>query len=254
MKRSPIPVKAVVMAAGKGTRMKSDIPKVLIEINGMTIIESVVSALRIPEIDEVLLIINEYTGEEIRKVLGDSVTYIVQEEQRGTGHAVMCAEEHLRKFYGSLIVFVGDAPFITKDMVRQLIVSHNNNINTCTMFSAVFESEIPVYGRIIRDEYGKLVRIVEEKDATEEEKLISEVNTSHYCFNKKKLFEYIHRTSDKNAQNEYYLSDVIELFLKDGEPVEAIPVEHPFFTYGINTLEELEARKKELDRYLKGGK
>ncbi|MDA3837725.1 MAG: sugar phosphate nucleotidyltransferase [Candidatus Delongbacteria bacterium] len=238
--------KAIVMAAGKGTRMKSSVPKILLKIKDKTMIGSVVSALSIPAIEEITLIVNPTTQDAIKEVLRDKVNYITQHEQKGTGHAVMCAEEWLKDFSGNVIIFVGDAPFITQEMVNQLIDSHNKNNNACTMFSAVFENEIPVYGRIIRDQSGKLVKIIEEKDATEEEKKIREVNSSHYCFDCRKLYTALTKTNDRNAQNEYYLSDVIEIFLNENEKVEAIPVEHPFFTYGINTLEELEERMLEL--------
>ena len=242
--------RAIVMAAGKGTRMKSSVPKVLLKIKDKTMIESVVSALTVPPVEQVALIVNPTTQDAIKKVLKDKVNYITQYEQKGTGHAVMCAESWLNNFTGSVLVFVGDAPFITQDMVTQLIETHNENKNTCTMFSAVFENEIPVYGRIIRDRNGKLVKIIEEKDATEEQKKVREVNTSHYCFDCQKLYSALKKTSDQNAQNEYYLSDVIEIFLNENEKVEAIPVKHPFFTYGINTLEELNGRMVELNKYL----
>ena len=230
--------RALVLAAGKGKRMQSDRNKVLHRILGKTVIEFVIDFLAIEEIERTGIVVGEHNIEDIKLLFGDRVDYILQSEPKGTGHAVMCAEKWLIDFDGNLLVVVGDAPFLDKKTIRDLIQRFETGKYACVLLSAIFDSP-PAYGRIVRNHNHDLVKIVEEKDATDQEKRITEVSSSHYCFSKSKLFTALKMISNTNEQNEYYLPDVIGVFIKNGESVEAIPVDDPMVTFGINSRKDL---------------
>jgi len=235
--------RALILAAGKGKRMKSDKTKVLHEVNGKPLIEYVVNALDIHEIDQIGVIVSGQNIDEISGVLGERVVYIIQKEQLGTGHAVLSAENWLEGFEGKIVVVVGDAPFLNTETVQNLLGEFDRNKTACVLLSAIYDKP-PAYGRIVRNEDGNLVKIVEERDASDNEKSIKEVSSSHYCFDKSKLFEALKQIKNENAQGEYYLPDVIEIFIKKGEKVEALPVSDPMITYGINSLEDLQQAER----------
>lgn len=237
--------RALILAAGKGKRMKSDRSKVMHELAGKTLIEYVVDALDIDEISGIGVIVSEHNINDIRNVLGDRVEYIVQKEQLGTGHAVLSAENWLGKFEGKVVVAVGDAPFLDRETVRGLITHFENKKFACVLLSAIYDDP-PAYGRVVRNESGDLVKIVEDKDASDQEKKIKEVSSSHYCFDRAKLFSALKQVKNENEQNEYYLPDVIEIFIKTGEFVEALPVRNPLITFGINSREDLEMAEKRM--------
>jgi bifunctional UDP-N-acetylglucosamine pyrophosphorylase / glucosamine-1-phosphate N-acetyltransferase len=174
---------ALILAGGKGTRMKSDIPKALFKVGDDTIIEHIVNAVSVKAVTSVAVVVSPSNIDPIKSVLGSKVEYILQPEAKGTGHAVMCAEPALKGQCENVIVFVGDAPFITQDMVTDLIDTHVKIDNACTFYTAFYEKgEIPPYGRIVRDHSGRILKVVEEKDASQEQKAVREVLTSHYCF------------------------------------------------------------------------
>ena len=230
--------RALILAAGRGKRMKSERSKVLHEIAGKSLIEYVVDALDIEEITRIGVIVSEQNSEEIKEVLGNRVEYIIQKEQLGTAHAVLSAENWFDGFEGKIVVVVGDAPFLNKRTVTRLVTHFEEKELTCLLLSAIYDTP-PAYGRIVRNEKGTLIKIVEEKDASDEEKKINEVSSSHYCFDKVKLFSALKQVNNKNVQGEYYLPDVIEIFIKNDDPVEAIPVQNPMITFGINSQEDL---------------
>ena len=234
--------KAIILAAGKGTRMKSDKSKVMHELLGKPIIFYVVEALEIPSRERIGLVVGEHNIAELRGYFGDRVDYILQKEALGTGHAVMAAESWLKGFDGNLIIVVGDAPLISKDLMNLLI-------EKCTpefagFFLSAYYKEPPPYGRVIRNGNGDVQRIVEDRDATPEEKLIGEVSSSHYCFDVKKLFGALQRITRNNDQNEYYLPDVIEKLVQSGKRVGAVAVDDPFITFGINSQADLQKAEK----------
>jgi len=244
------PVRALVLAAGKSKRMKSETSKVLLPILGRTLIEYVVAALEFEWIERIGLVVNQNNIDELKTVFGKRVDYILQPEQLGSAHAVMLAEKWSKNFSGSLVVVVGDGPFINDNMIRMLIQQQQQSDLAAVFLSARYDSP-PPYGRVVRDARGRVLRIVEEKDATADEKKIKEVNSSHYCFDSKKLFPALARVNRMNAQNEYYLPDVIGILAHGGERVEAIPVDDPFLTFGINTSEDLIAATRELQQRIK---
>ena len=164
--------------------------------------------------------------------------YIIQKEQLGTGHAVLSAKNWLSGFDGKIMVVVGDAPFLDKETVRGLLNQFEAKEYTCVLLSAIYDKP-PAYGRIVRNEKKDLIKIVEDRDASDEEKKIKEVSSSHYCFDKAKLFSALEQVKNENAQGEYYLPDIIEIFIQNGESVEALPVSNPIITFGINNPEDL---------------
>ena len=230
--------RALILAAGKGKRMKSERSKVLHEINGKSLIEYVVDALDVDAIERIAVIVSEQNFKEIKEVLGDRVDYVLQREQLGTGHAVLSSKNWLSGFVGNIVVVVGDAPFLDKKTVSELLTQFNIKEYACVLLSAIYEKP-PAYGRIVRDGKGVLMKIVEEKDASQEEKSIKEVSSSHYCFDKAKLFNALKQIKNDNMQGEYYLPDTIEIFINNNELVEALPVKNPLITFGINSREDL---------------
>jgi bifunctional UDP-N-acetylglucosamine pyrophosphorylase/glucosamine-1-phosphate N-acetyltransferase len=240
-------VRALIMAAGKSKRMKSEKSKVLHEILGKTLVEYVVDALEFEPIERIGVVVSEHNREEVETVFGTRVDYILQKEQLGSAHAVMVAEKWLEGFTGSLVVVVGDGPFINIP-IMQILIQHQQKSGVAAAFlSGIYDSP-PPYGRVVRDTRNRVLRIVEEKDASPEERKIKEVSSSHYCFDVEKLFPALGKTNRENAQNEYYLPDVIGILTASGETVDAIPVDDPFLTFGINTREDFVASAEELER------
>lgn len=229
---------ALILAAGKSKRMKSGKSKVVHEILGKPILEYVVDAMAAVPVKNIAVVVGEHNIEDIKNVLGDRVHYIIQQEALGTGHAVMVAEQWLLKQKGDVFVVVGDAPFITPEIMQDLHALKYQNNYSCTFLTAIYE-EPPPYGRIVRNQNGKVKCIVEEKDATAEQKKIKEVSSSHYCFEIEKLLPELKKLHTKNAQNEYYLTDVVENFAKQGLLVETLPVENPVLTFGVNNREDM---------------
>ncbi len=243
------PVRALVLAAGKSKRMKTDKSKVLLQILGKTLIEYVVEALEFELIERIGVVIGGHIRAEVGKIFGKRVDYILQHEQLGSAHAVMVAEQWSKGFSGSLVVVVGDGPFINSS-IMQTLIQHQQRFNLAAVFLSGIYNSPPPYGRVVRDARDQVLRIVEEKDATPQERKIKEVSSSHYCFDIIKLFPALYKVNRENAQKEYYLPDVIHILTSSGERVEAIPVDDPFLTFGINTREELMAGTRELQKRL----
>ncbi len=240
-------IRALILAAGRGTRMRSDLPKVLHPLNGRPLIRHVVDAVR-PLTREVALVVSPENAAPVKKELGDGLHYIVQHEARGTGHAVRAAEPWLRDFSGSLIVVVGDAPFISTDMLSRLCARRRRGDHAAVFLSVRFPQKPPPWGRVIRDAAGKVLGIVEEKDATEEEKGIREASSSHYCFDTPRLLRALPRLRADNAQGEYYLPDVIGWLAREGHGIDTVTTTDTLLAFGINSPEDLryagEQRKK----------
>jgi bifunctional UDP-N-acetylglucosamine pyrophosphorylase/glucosamine-1-phosphate N-acetyltransferase len=230
--------RALILAAGKGKRMKSEKSKVLHQLRGKSLIEHVFNALNISEIEKIGVVVSDSNRVEIQKVLDNRVDYIIQKEQLGTGHAVLAAENWLSGFTGRIIIVVGDAPFLKKQTVRNLLYEFEQKNCACVFLSAVYDQP-PPYGRVIRNEKGSVIKIVEAKDATSEQIKIQEVSSSHYCFEKSKLFDALKQINNQNAQGEYYLPDVIRILINNNEIVEALPVKNSMITFGINSPEDL---------------
>lgn len=223
-------VYAIVLAAGKGTRMKSDKPKVVHEVLYKPMINHVVDELKALGVDETIVIVGH--GAEQVKAIVDDVTFVEQKEQLGTGHAVLQAKELLADREGMTLVLCGDAPLIRKETLQEFIAYHQENHNQATIMSADCDPSTH-YGRIIKDN-GQVTGIVEFKDLLDSQRHITEMNTGEYCFDNVALFKALSQVTNNNAQNEYYLTDVIGIMNQDGLKVDAYKIDDFNEVGGIN--------------------
>lgn len=225
---------AIVLAAGKGTRMKSELNKVMHPVLNKPMIGHIVDTLQECGVERIVVVVG-HGAESVKEYLQDRVEYAVQEPQLGTGHAVMQASV-LEGLSGDTIVLNGDGPCIRKETILKAFESNKNH--ACTVLTSVLEKG-EHYGRIVRNDNGMVERIVEAKDCSEEEYEINEINTGIFCFNNGALFEGLKEITNNNAQNEYYLTDLVEIFNKKGQKVNAMVVEDPDETMGVNDRVDL---------------
>ena len=227
---------AIILAAGQGTRIKSRLPKVLHKACGKEMVNHVIDTMRAAELEEVNVIIGK--GAELVKERTNSrnVSYSLQEEQLGTGHAVMCTKDFLKGKSGVVAIFTGDAPLIKEETVKNLIETHINEKNFATLLTSVIENPTG-YGRIIR-ENNQVDRIVEHKDCSEIELDVKEINAGMYCFDIESLLISLDKLSNNNAQGEYYLTDVIGILKGEGKKVGAMITDFEE-TIGVNSRAEL---------------
>lgn len=223
---------AVILAAGKGTRMQSKLYKVLHKVCDRTMVELVLDSLSDLEMQEVITVVG-HGAERVKEVLGDRTKFVLQAEQLGTAHAVKVAKDELKDKDGTTIVMYGDTPLIRPETINSMLDHHENTNAKATVLTAIADDPF-AYGRIIRDVNGKLVKIVEEKDATEQEKKIKEINSGIYCFDNKLLFEMLEKVKNDNKQGEYYLPDVLGLIREQKEIIETYLCEDFDETFGVN--------------------
>jgi UDP-N-acetylglucosamine diphosphorylase/glucosamine-1-phosphate N-acetyltransferase len=237
---------AIILAAGKGTRMKSDLPKVVHEVGGRPMVCAVVDACLAAGCERIVAIVG-YKQELVRTALagyGARVRYAVQAEQLGTGHAVRCAEEFFKdsiaRGVGAKDAFVlcGDGPLIRAGTLARLLECHRGTGSRAALATAELEDPAG-YGRIVRDGEGRFERIVEQKVCTPEQAAIKEINPSYYLFDAASLFGALARVQRNPVSGEYYLTDVPELLTKDGGRVEVLRGVAPEDVLSINTVEEL---------------
>ncbi len=224
--------KAVILAAGKGTRMKSDLPKVVHRIEGKCLVDYVIEAARGADVTKICLVVgykHEVVEAEIRS---EDVTFVLQPEQLGTGHAVKCAHEFLGEEGQTLILF-GDTPLITAQTLRALAAYHEAAGNAVTVLSAKVDDPTG-YGRIIRDEAGRFLKSVEHKDASEQELLSKEINSGMYIFDTAQLKDALAEITPNNAQGEYYLPDTLTIIKGKGLKVDAYALEDATDISGVN--------------------
>ena len=229
---------AVVLAAGKGTRMKTNKSKVVHKIYGKELVVRVVESAYKAGISDVLTVVG-HKREEVEKVLGDSVKYAYQEELLGTGHTVIQAIPFLKGKKGKVVILYGDVPLIRAETIKKLIKKSIADKEYATMLTAIYDNP-KGYGRVIRDIGGNIKAIVEEKDASDEEKLITEINAGVYCFDIEELILALEKLNPDNAQGEYYLTDVIKIMNDKGLKTGAIIVEDNTEILGVNDREQLE--------------
>jgi bifunctional UDP-N-acetylglucosamine pyrophosphorylase/glucosamine-1-phosphate N-acetyltransferase len=179
-----------------------------------------------------------YEAEMVKKAMGKGIEYVEQREQLGTGHALLCASDLLKNFQGNILVLVGDAPFLTGAILKKLIKHHEKKGAAATLMTTRIDPP-PAYGRIIRNSKGQVLRIVEDRDATSDEKKITEVNTSHYCFRAGIVLPLLSEITTENNQGEYYLTDIIQLLVEKHHPVEAMVADDPQVLMGINSRVDL---------------
>ncbi|MGI6038016.1 MAG: bifunctional UDP-N-acetylglucosamine diphosphorylase/glucosamine-1-phosphate N-acetyltransferase GlmU [Limnochordia bacterium] len=224
---------AVILAAGRGTRMRSKKAKVLHELCGLPMISHVIRHVEGAGVDRPIVILG-YQGEAVQRILPEGVEVRWQREQLGTGHAVQQAEDLLADDDGTVLVIAGDTPLITSATIARLVEHHCQRGAQATILTAEMEDPFG-YGRILRDPTtGNILGIVEEGDASPEERRIREVNTGTYCFASRQLFQALQKIDAHNSQGEYYLTDVIDILVREGAVVAGWMVEDPQETIGIN--------------------
>ena len=223
---------AIILAAGKGTRMKSKLHKVLHQVCGKTMVEHVLTQLQAADIQNIVTVVG-YGADTVKDALGDQVRYALQKQQLGTGHAVMQTEDLLGELAGQTLVVSGDTPLFTAATFNHLFQYHEQRHAAVTILTSK-APDPPGYGRIVRNEIGIVERIVEQKDASVEEQAIHEINTGVYCFDNQKLFAALKRLTNDNAQGEYYLTDVIGILKEEGEIVTAYQMEDFDESMGVN--------------------
>lgn len=234
----------LILAGGKGTRMNSDLPKVLHPVKGVPIIKRLLSSMT--EICETPSIIVGHKAAEVIAATSGKYHYIEQKEQLGTGHALMIAREALKeKSISTLVVLPGDHPLVGVETIKKLIENHSKSDAVVSLGTVKVEkndSRLLVfsnYGRIVRDKHGKVDRIVEYKDATEEQRKILEFNISYYCFDAIWLWENIGKIGNKNASKEYYLTDIVQLAKEQGKHVDSHVITEVSECLGVNNSDQL---------------
>jgi len=242
---------AVILAAGKGTRMKSSLPKVLHKLCGKPMVEHVLDATRKAGIEKNIVVIG-YGAEKVEETLGNQADFVYQKEQLGTGHAVLQAKELLQDHVGPVLVVCGDTPLLTTKTLSLLLEEHKEKKAAATVLTALMDNPTG-YGRIIRKEQGGVVKIVEEKDASPEEKRVKEINTGTYCFDNQALFQALEKITPNNAQGEYYLTDVIALFVEANLTVGAVMAEDMLETMGVNSRKHLAEAATYMNRRILDG-
>jgi len=232
---------AVVMAAGKGTRMKSDLPKVLFPVLGRPMIEFVLDALFAGGVDEAVVVVG-YRADDVRRTLEhrDRIRFVHQEEQLGTGHAVMVCEEALAGHDGAVLVVAGDSPMMQSESIAALLAEYDRRHAAC-IFGTAHKDNPAGLGRVLRDENGDFTAIIEEKDATEAQRRVTEVNMSYYVFHSPDLFDALSRIRPDNAQGEYYVTDCPGVMKSSGKEVRALDVLKSVESLSVNTVEQLAA-------------
>ncbi len=237
---------AVILAAGKGTRMKSALPKVLHNIGGKPMVQQVMNAADLAGAKRKIVVVG-FGAESVETALGNQAEYVVQQEQLGTGHAVMQASEILKDFEGTVMVLCGDTPLLQGQTLAKLFAEHQAAKASATVLTACMPDPTG-YGRVIRNENGQVLKIVEQKDAASGELAVNEVNTGIYCFERKALFEALNSINCNNMQGEYYLTDVIGILAKSQDKVWAVQVDEYQETLGINSRMQLAEAEKILRR------
>lgn len=239
---------AIVLAAGKGTRMQSELPKVLVPVAGRPMVRYVVDALRAAGVGRIVVVVGyraELVESELRNEPG--VEFAEQREQLGTGHAVMMCREALAGHQGPVVVVAGDSPLLQAASVRRLLDEYRQTPAAC-LIGTVCRDDPHGYGRIVRDAAGQFVGIVEEKDATPQQREIKEINVSTYVFDSQELLAALDQLRADNSQREYYITDCPAIMLREGKPVAALAVLRPCEALSINSVAELNQVEAEMQR------
>ncbi len=237
------PLAAIILAAGKGTRMGGDIPKVCHELDGKPMVAHVLEAIASLAPQRIVLVVGfraEAVAGAVRAFTPNlPIEYVRQEEQRGTGHAVAVAARALEDFRGNLLIRYGDTPLVRPETLARLLDAHRAARGTGALLTALLEDPTG-YGRIIRDSTGRVVRIEEEKSASEAERLIREVNAGAYCYRSQPLFRALEKLRPNSANGELYLTDAVRVLASRGRKIIALSAALPNEILGVNTPEQLD--------------
>ncbi len=231
---------SIILAGGKGTRMKSKKNKLVHKILGKEVIKFPVEASILVGVDKIIVVAGPHNIKDLKKALSgyEEVEFVIQGKPLGTAHAVWQAEEKLKDYNGTVFILVGDSPYITKKILEDLYGFHKKEKADITILTSEFDNP-PPYGRIIRDEKGFIKRIVEEIDATEEEKKIKEVSASYYAIEWQKIEGLLHKIKLNPRKGEYYLTDIVELAYESSLKTVAFKIDEPILTKGINSRADL---------------
>lgn len=241
--RSHVEPAVLVLAAGEGTRMRSSMAKVLHTLRGRSMILHVVNAVRTISPQRIIIVVG-HQAEAVRKELdGERVEFVLQRERLGTAHAVLTAEPVLEGFDGTLLVLNGDTPLITAETLRGLVSFHRRSGAAATVLSAELDDPTG-YGRVIRDGGGELLRIVEHKDATAEERTVREINSGIFCFECDDLFPALRKVGRRNVQGEYYITDVMDILRREGKRTAVFRCNDTDRVIGINDIDQLRAAER----------
>ncbi len=239
---------AIVLAAGKGTRMKSDLPKVLCPVRGRPMIHFVLESLRASGVAQIVVVVG-YRGDLVRTALAGQadLEYVEQTEQLGTGHAVKVCRDQLTRHDGPVLIVTGDSPLTQAESVSALFQEFDTGKPVCVL-GTLHKANPHGLGRIVRDADGEFAAIVEEKDATDEQRALTEVNMSTYVFDAQKLVGALDQLTDSNQQKEYYITDCPGILRAQGDGVRALPVLKPCEALSVNTVEDLAVVEAEMQR------
>ena len=230
--------RAVILAAGKGTRMKSDLPKVLHEIKGKPLLGYVLDTAKGAGAKKIIVIIG-HQAQTVRERFSDcECVFVKQEPQLGTGHAVLQAKKELNDYNGLTLILCGDVPLLKPETINNLIKEHVKT-DSCLTVLTTLVPDAHGYGRIVKDKKGDIEKIVEQLDATEEEKKISEINTGIYCVNTPFLLSALEKIDNRNNKQEYYLTDIVEIARRERRKAHACVTKDYIEVMGINTPDEL---------------
>lgn len=249
-------ISIIILAAGKGTRMNHYRPKVLTQLNGESLIENLLKTVNKTECSDSVSVVVGYEGQSVIDKLGDKYNFVWQKEQLGTGHAVQQCEDSLKNKYDSHLILYGDVPFISFDTIQDIIKMHQDKSSILTMVTLKlpdFEGIHSIYshfGRIIREE-NEIAKIVEFKDASEEEKKVTELNPAIYCIKDEWLWQNLDKIKSNNNQKEYYLTDLVNLAHEQNIKINSFVIDDGFELMGINTKEDLELAKKLYSKNIK---
>ncbi len=238
----------IILAAGQGTRMKSDLPKVIFKLAGKPMINRVVETAQQIESDLIVVVVG-HKKEKVIEVVpkNEKIKFVEQKNQNGTGHAVMVTEEVFRDFDGDVFILCGDVPLLRYETLEKMIKQHHKQKAACTVLTAIMDETLR-YGRIVRNKNGNVQKIIEHKDASEEEKKIKEINTAIYCFDAQSMFSALNKIDNNNSQNEYYLTDTLEILNKENKVVTSVILEDMVEASGVNSKEQLANLEQEFYR------
>lgn len=235
---------AIILAAGISKRMNTKLAKVLHEVCGRPMLAYVLDACRGAGISKIYVVVG-FSSEHVKDRFAGSedIIWVQQDEQLGTGHAVLCCKEHLKDFEGETLILCGDGPLIRSETLKTLIEKHESGQSAATLATALLDDPSG-YGRIIRDAYGNIQGIIEDSDCTEAQLAVKEINPSNYLFNNQVLFEALENVKPDNVKKEYYLTDAVSGIIGTGHKVEAITAVSPEEAMGINSRAQLSAASK----------